>query len=166
MDEFTLLKFTKEFQAFLAGDATLVSLTSYNASTNRSILVDSGEQQIAPPSAIIVLDSTVPWLSDLDSIFDSLLTVHSYSKTRVDSMKIAMAVYNKCKQVDHFDAGFNNGDIETLSMMPLGFPQDAGQSQGLQPESVRRTERSDVPIADRHITKCRIFCRWRDTRAL
>ena len=167
MDETTLLKFTKQMQVFLAGDATLVTLTAYDASTNRSIVIDSGDQQITAPSLIIILDSTVPWLDDVDTIFDSLLTLVAYADTRVVSMKIAMAAYNKVKQTAsgaklQADAGFNAGNILTKSLSPIGFPESAGQTEGLQPESVRRTERSDAPIADRHITRLRIFCRWED----
>lgn len=171
MDDYTLLKFTKSFRDFLASDVTLVTLTAYNATTNRSIEIDKGDQEITPPGLILTVDSTVPWRYEVDTIFDSLITCTAYTKDRISSMRIAMAAFNKCRQTSsgaqlQADAKFNSNDIESMSIIPLGFPEDAGQTAGLQPESVRRTERSDAPIADRHVTRFRVMVRWRDTRAL
>lgn len=163
MNSTSILRFTKAYRDFLAGDATLVSLVSYNATTNISIIFDSGEQTINPPMLIMELGSTHPWMSDVDNFYETIIHHYAYTTKRLTSLQIISALYGKVKQSSsQADASFSSNNIVSRSLMPLEVPDRPGEATML-PDSIRRTERSDAPIADRHVARLLTLCRWTDT---
>lgn len=157
-------RFHKALQAWLAADSTLVTLTGHNESTpDFHIFVFTGDEIAVRPSLLIRHVVTLPWLSDVDGIFLTQMKFHGYAETWERANDIIGAVIKKMQQdpTTQQDAQFTSDNITTLGIRHLAM--DMSGEEQFEPTSIRRTERSDVPIADRNVAEADGLFRWRDT---
>jgi hypothetical protein len=160
-----LKRFTKALVTWLQSDSTLKTATSFNASTNISIFIARGDDIISSkiPALIAVWEDFDHWLPDNDHVYTSRVNCAAIGTTRIESLDIAGAMEELARQnkTTYKDASFSTDNITTkgIQMLP-SFRM--GRSE-YDPDSVRRTERSDLAIPERHITIIPLVIRWIDT---
>lgn len=136
--------------AWLAGNATLVSLTGYNASTKpEGIYVARGDESLQNPPHLIVDDCAISnYMNDVDSVKEAFIHLSAYALDRISAVNIAGAVGALASQdASQQSASFASGHIRTLFIAV----QDIGAVSGKTKFGVTAAHRTQVPAADVHI---------------
>jgi len=147
---------------WLVSDSTIVTLTGH-ATGDLRIFQHTGAQIAKVPSLVVELGHTMPYFEDIDSFFETDVNIRTYASTYVAALELAGAVYKlaSASPTTYADASFELQNIQTRGIRPLMLRGKPGESQ-FEAESVRRTERSDVPIPDRYSASAIIRVRWCD----
>lgn len=144
----------------MSADATILTLVD---ATN--IYVPTGEEPITPPCLLLDIVTIIPWLDDIDGVYTSEVHFVAFAESEEVALKLAGAVLALTKQnnTTYADASFASNNIQTMGISHLSV-RDMAKEQ-FEPTSVRRTERSDVPVPDRKKTSVPVLIRWRDISA-
>ena len=159
-------RFTKALQAWLAADATLVTLTGHTgAAGGFRIYIIQGTDLLHEDSLLIDPVDADPWHPNVDHLIVSTVNLYSYARTRVKALNIIGAAYKKCSQSETtlLDPYFSSSSIRVRLVRPYGIDQ-MGEEMFIA-SSIRRTERSDSPMPDRHMCAMPIQVVWQDTTA-
>lgn len=157
-------RFTKALTTWLSTDATLITLTGHSAAAGENrIYVIQGTDLLHRDSLLIDPFDVDPWHPNVDYIFVSLVRLYSYASTRVAALDIIGAAQVLCSQNEttKADASFESDHIKTRAIRPFGINM-MGRAM-FEASSVRRTERSDSPMANRHMCSLEVEIVWEDT---
>ena len=157
-------RFTKALTTWVSSDSSLVTLTGHNtAAGGNRIYVIQGTDLLHQDSLLIDPADADPWLPDVDYIFVTRVRMYSYASTRIKALDIIGAAAVLCGQNKSTkrDARFESDNIRTRAIQSLGINQ-MGKAL-FEATSIRRTERSDSPMADRHMSAIEIDVVWEDT---
>jgi len=154
-------RFTKSLAEWCRADSTLVTLSGHTAQ-NLNIRLYSGDNQLKHPGLTIDVVSMDPWLLDVDHIFISRVFFICCDTTRIKALDMmgAMAKLVMQNPSTQADASFDLNSIRTKGIQ-LDVVDPFGESL-FEATSIRRTERSDVPIPGLFVAIVSALIRWED----
>lgn len=135
--------------AWLASDATIVSLTGYNATTKPSgIYVSRGDDPLNTPPHLILDDCYMNnYLPDVDTIQEAFVHLSAYATDRLTALYIIGAVEALAQQdSSQRDASFASNGVRTMALQCVNGERSAGKSEF----GVTAAHRTQVPVADVH----------------
>lgn len=158
-----IARFGKALQSWVASDATIVSLTGHVPGSDERIVIRRGDDVVNVPCLLLSLVRTVPFLPDVDGVVLSRVEAVAIGTSRVEALRImgALHKYAKPDRSTYADAGFSTDNVRTRSITGYMIPRQGESDFDI--TSVRRTERSDAPIPDRHIAIMELYIVWTDT---
>jgi len=150
---------------WLAESATLVSLTGHDtgAALTTKIFVPSRLDDIDSrvPCLIVDIEETSAWLNDIDTVYITFAKLFAIATDRISALDIIGAVEEHAKQTSsQIDKSFDKNNIRTHGIK--NFPIDQMGTAEYIPEARKRTERSDIVIADRHVSAIGLQIIWVD----
>ena len=157
-------RFTKALTTWVTADADLVTLTGHTASTGgHRIYVIQGTDLLERDSLLIDPYDVDPWHPDVDHVFVSMVRFYSYTARRVTALDVIGAAYKLCSmnETTRADASFESDNTKTRVIRPYGINM-MGRAM-FEASSIRRTERSDSPLANRHMCGLEVEIVWEDT---
>lgn len=149
-------------QEWLASNATLVTLLSYNSSTNMSIFVSAGDDDISNPPLLIIDDiPSMNYFPDVDSVQVTYAHLSAYANSRleVDNIIGAVAALAAQNETTQKDASFSSNNIETLGIKVDRIDPKIGDTQ----LGVTVAHRAQVPVTDFHTGGIVLEITWRET---
>jgi len=156
-----IARFGKSIQEWASADAALVALTGHT-SNDRRIFVSSRRDPVVVPCLIIDIGRTFPFFFDNAQFMQTQVEAVAIGRNRREALDIANEIYKRASRdrTTYKDASFSGNCITTRGLIPVAFTKE-GESE-FDISSLRRTERSDTPIPERHIAKLALSVVWQD----
>lgn len=155
-------RFEKALQAWLLTSAQIVSLTGYDASTNISVFVSSGEDPIDNPPLLVIDDlPTENFFQSVDTMKISMVHLSAYAKDRLTVIRLLGAVEALAAQNDttYRDASFASFQIKTETLKSMGLDNKPGDAT----LGITVAHRAQVPITNFHTGGVVLEIVWQET---
>jgi len=118
-------RFAKALATWLRTSSGLATLTAYNATTNTSIFITDGQDEIAPPKMAAVVLHAPQVHPNIDTLYSTNVICECFSLNKLETEDMAGALIELAKQSASTgkDAVFNTDNIRTSGIRITGTPQ-------------------------------------------
>jgi len=163
-DGFT--RFTLSLQQWFQAHAPLV--TALGAGGAGRILVTDRNIDVTNlrPCVVIYVETNNLYFADVDSVWGATVYHDAITTSRATALTIGAHVHTRLEQQKTptvKDAGFKLNHIQAKAKI-IGQPSFGELVEFSAPASLRRTERSDAPVADKFFARVEAMYRWQDTK--